>query len=203
MKKVMHFSFMFCLLTLSLTACVSTSYNPPGHYQLTTLSQKKLAAQPINKTLLVSQPVATQVYQSRDMLYVDQHYKLSAFAKNDWNAPPTDMLFPLLALSIQNTGYFSAVIPAPSFAYTDWRIDTYLIKLQQNFTQKPSVVELQMGATLVDNKSLGVIGNTRFSVQVAAPEDTPYGGVVAANIACQQMMEEISEWVVETGRQRQ
>ncbi len=194
MKKIVGI-FVVVFLSLNLSACIS-SYTPPTRYQLTAVSQKKFSAVPVQKTLLVSQTIPTQAYQSDQMLYVNEDYHLSYFIKNSWDVPPTDMLFPLLVKSLQNTGYFAAVLPAPTFAYTDWRIDTTLLQLEQNFTQKPSVVSIEINATLINDKNSRVIASKRFLEKVAAPMDTPYGGVLAANMACQKMMEDISAWAV-------
>lgn len=187
------------LAALSLSSCVS-GYNPPKQYALTAVNQQPLAVAPVKTTLLVSQPNAVLAYQSSNMLYVSQNYQLQPFAKNTWNVPPAEMLFPLITESIQNTHYFSAVIPSPTFAYANWRLDTYVIKLQQDFTHKPSVVELELDATLIDNVKARVIANKRFYIQAVAPSDTPYGGVVAANEACKQLMNELSVWVVNSAR---
>lgn len=207
MKKLSQFRFFgskmkvlfFVLTTLTLSGCFS-SYDPPEQYELTAVSHKQFAARPVKTTLLVSQPIPVLAYQSADMLYVSQNYQLQPFVKNSWRVPPAEMLFPLITQSLQNTDYFAAVIPAPTFAYADWRLDSYVIKLQQDFTHKPSIVELELNATLINNVKASVIANKRFYVQAVAPSDTPYGGVVAANTACQQLMEELSAWVVDSAR---
>lgn len=192
----------FLILTIvGLTGCFPTSFTPTTSYQLTSANEKKLVTSPINKTLLVSLPTATTVYQSNDMLYVKKDFQPSRFSRNNWDSPPSEMLLPIIVESLQNSGYFYAVVPAPTFAQTDWRLDTQLFKLQQNFIQQPSVVEMSVDVTLTDNALFKVIATHRFSATVPAPTDTPYGGVLAANIACQQIMEQISLWVVKEGQQ--
>ncbi len=200
MKRIFQL-LCVCFTVLSLSSCFN-QYTPPKQYELTTFSQKQLAVKPVKTTLLVSQPIPVLAYQSKDMLYVGQNYQVEPFAQNTWSVPPAEMLFPLMTQSLQNTNYFSAVIPAPTFAYTQWRLDSYLMKLQQNFTHKPSTVELELDATLIDNINAKVIANKRFYVQATAPTDTPYGGVIAANTACHQLMEELSVWVVDTARRK-
>lgn len=197
--KLIYTFIWMLLMSVFLTSCFN-QYTPPEHYQLTTFNQKQFVSAPVKATLLVSQIVPSQAYQSNDMIYVNQHYQVSAFIENNWDVPPSEMLFPLLVQSLQNTGYFHAVIPAPSFAYTDWRLDTHLIKLQQDFTRKPSVVEFQMTATLINDEQSSIVANKLFSVEVPAPMETPYGGVLAANKACQQVMEEMSAWVVQNAK---
>jgi cholesterol transport system auxiliary component len=191
--------FFIALTALTLAGCTS-SYDPPEQYELTAVSHKQFAARPVKTTLLVSQPIPVMAYQSADMLYISQNYQLQPFVKNSWRVPPAEMLFPLMTQSLQNTDYFAAVIPAPTFAYADWRLDSYVIQLQQDFTHQPSIVTLELNATLINNVKASVIANKRFYVQAVAPTDNPYGGVIAANNACQQLMEELSAWVVDAAR---
>ena len=192
MKKIFFIGFLVLGL-VSLTGCFN-QYAPPKKYELTAVSRQQFAVHPTKTTLLVSQPVPILTYQSADMLYVNEHYQLAPFVKNTWSVPPAEMLFPLMTQSLQNTHYFSAVIPAPTFAYTDWRLDSHVMKLQQDFTHKPSIVVLELDATLINNLTANVIANKQFYAQATAPSDTPYGGVIAANIACQQVMDELSRW---------
>lgn len=202
MNKRYFFSVVFFTgLLLNLTACLN-QYAQPTHYQLTTINQQQWATTPVKKTLLVSQPIAVQASQGTSMLYVDKDYRVSSFVNSNWNVPPAEMLFPLLVQSLQNTNYFYAVVAAPSFAYTNWRLDIHLMKLQQNFTQKPSVIDMEIEATLVNNREATVIANKRFYARVPAQTDTPYGGVVAANAACQEIMDALSAWVVETAKRQ-
>lgn len=176
----------------------ASDIQPPKTYQLTTISQQKTNLKPTQKNLLISMPQAASGYQGTDILYKTQDYQLASFTHNIWNAPPSDMLQPLIVKSLQNNGYFYAVVPAPNPATTDLRLDVTLIKLQQDFTRKPSYVEMTINATLIDDRIFKAISSRSFSVTVPAEMDNPYGGVVAANRACLQILEALSQWTVET-----
>lgn len=183
------------ILFISLTSC-AVSITQPNEYQLVGVNQKSYATRTSSKTILIALPLAASGYQSNSLLYLTKDYTLSSFVKNEWDVPPAEMLQPLLTKSIQNTGYFYAIVSAPSSVQTTYRLETRLQVLQQNFTQHPSVVEMSIDATLVNNNTLKAVGSHHFSTRVPAASETPYGGVVAANKACQQLMEEISAWVV-------
>lgn len=193
MKKIL--TLLLSIITLSITAC-AVHLTPPSSYQLTTVNQQKIAAKSVPKTLLTSVPLAAAGYQGNNMLYLTQHYALSNFVENMWAAPPAEMLHPLITRSLQNTGYFHAVISAPSSVKADFRLDTTLIKLQQDFTQKPSMLEMVINATLVNEQSFTIIATQRFSIRISTQTDTPYGGVVAANLACEQLLNKIALWTV-------
>lgn len=184
------------VLTIMLASC---AYNmkSPNNYRLTGASEIKSPLKPTSRTLLISMPLAAPGYQNNNMVYITKNYDAEAFVRNEWDAPPANMLLAVEAESLQNTGYFHAVIPAPSPARSDLRLDTYLIKLQQDFSRSPSVLEMSIGAVLIDSDWFNVIASQRFSVEVTTTSDDPYGGVIAANIACKKLMEELSQWTIQ------
>ena len=130
------------------------------------------------------------------MLYFTQDYSIASFVKNRWAAPPSDMLLPLIVRSLQNTGYFRAVITPPSPVKALARLDVRLIKLVQNFTKKPSVIEMTLNVSLIDNRSMTIMNSQRFSIEIPASADNPYGGVIAANEATRILLQNLSSWTV-------
>jgi cholesterol transport system auxiliary component len=174
------------LSALMLVACSPIKVPVTNQYQLSAYSTKKWAKTSIPVTLLVTAPDAAAGYQTAQMLYIKKPYELEAFAKNAWVNPPADMLYPLILQSIQGTNLFKAVT---SNAYTvgaDYRLDTQLLVLDQNFLKKPSVLEFSVKAVLTHVSDNKVLGSRIINLRIPCPNDTPYGGVVAANQATQQ-----------------
>lgn len=188
---------MALLSYLVLSSCAS-NIQPPKTYQLTMVSQQPTNLKPTSKNLLVSMPQAAAGYQGINLLYKTQDYQLASYTRNVWNAPPNEMLQPLIVKSLQNNGYFRAVVPAPNPATTDLRLDVTLIELQQNYTQKPSCIEMIVNATLTNDQNFTAIASRSFSAMIPAEIDTPYGGVVAANRASLQILEALTQWTVTT-----
>lgn len=191
------FRWIAILGYIVLPSC-ALNVQPPKTYQLTTVSQQKANLKSTSKDMLVSMPQAAAGYEGINMLYKTQDYQLASFTHNIWNAPPNEMLQPLIVKSLQNSGYFRAVVPAPNPATTNLRLDVTLIKLQQNFTQKPSYVEMVVNATLTDDQTFTAVASQSFSATVPADMDNPYGGVVAANGASLQILEALTQWTVTT-----
>lgn len=150
------------------------------------------------KTLLVSLPIASSGYQTTKMVYVETPYKLNAFANNRWVAPPSEMLLPLLAERIRSVGYFKAVVTPPFSGMTNYRLDTQLLVLQQEFMRPTSLVRFVMQVTLINNASSQVIASRRFQVMVSSPENNPYSGVLAANKAADVMSQRITQFVTDS-----
>lgn len=151
-------------------------------------------------TLLVSVPVASPGYQSSNMIYVNIPYRLRSYANNQWVAPPASMLLPLLAQRIRVTGYFRAVLTPPFSGITNYRVDTQLLTLQQEFIKPVSDVRLVMQATIVNNSTSRVIASRRFQALVPAPGNDPYSGVLATNKAAASVTRQITRFVLRSIR---
>lgn len=185
------------ILMLSLAGCLSPVKTPPTYtYTLNNLGATCSSCPAHSKqTLTVTAPVANSGYQTTAMLYNLCPYQVNAFAYHRWTTPPAQMLKPLIVQSMRNTGRFCAVIPSPSTAMTDYRLDTHLVKLQQEFFTEPSQVRMVIQAVLVNNKTNKVVFDRCLEAVVKAPCDTPYAGVVAANKATAQILHRLAQMV--------
>lgn len=178
-----------CLL---LAACLGKPVNTNvNKYALESISVKRAGEPTAAGTLLVSVSTVNPAYQSSQMIYIQQPYQLSAFAENEWVAAPAQMLLPLLVESLRNAGHFHAVVAAPYPGKSDYHLGVRVIRLQQDFLQSPSQVHMELQADLVDARMNTVVASKGFATAVTAPEDSPQGGVIAANIAVEQLLEQI------------
>ncbi|CZH49122.1 ABC-type transport auxiliary lipoprotein family protein [Legionella pneumophila serogroup 1] len=176
-------SVCFILGILTLMSCSPVKVPVTNEYQLTAYSTKQLTRKPRPITIQVTVPEAVAGYQTEEMLYMKKPFKLEPFVKNAWTSPPADMLFPLLVQSLQSSGYFYAVTSSPYSEEADYRLDTQLLKLEQNFIKKPSVLEFSAKIVLTHISDNQIIGSRIVSLQIPCSQDTPYGGVIAANQA--------------------
>jgi cholesterol transport system auxiliary component len=92
------------------------------------------------------------------------------------------------------------VVPAPSIAAGDLRLDTDIIRLQQDFSSQPSRVRFTLRAYLVDNTTRQMLAWREFDASVAAASEDSHGGVVAANQAVQAVLEQLAAFCTETAR---
>ncbi len=187
---------------MTLTAaCTPIKPTITNQYKISAFSSKRLDTSISNKSILVSQPEAVSGYQTEQMLYIDKPFQLSAFAHSSWIGPPATMLTPLIVQSLQNSHFFHGVASGPNSDKTDYRLDTQLFALQQNFIKKPSVIELTVQAVLTRVSENQVIGSRTFVERVVCPSDTPYGGVVAANKAARALTAQLSNYAVQQVKQ--
>ena len=151
-----------------------------------------VAASTTAPTLIVDPPHAAAGFDSPHIMYVREAHKLEYFAHSEWVDTPARMLAPLLVAAVENTAAFRAVVVTPSAAAGDLRLDTEIIRLQQEFGSPPSRVRFTLRAYLVDDKTRRVLAWREFEAAVPSASDDPYGGVVAANRAVQTVLEELA-----------
>lgn len=188
--------WLLSLFVLGLTACSAVKVPVTHQYQLTNFSGKVWSNHHSGKSILVTLPDAVAGYQTEQMVYVNKPYQLSAFAKNAWTAPPAEMLYPLIVQSLQRTNYFYAVASSPYAQVTNYRLDTQLLRLEQNFLRNPSVLELAAKVVLTRVSDNSVIGSRVISVTVPCPKNSPEGGVYAANQATIRLTSGITDFVI-------
>jgi len=102
----------------------------------------------------------------------------------------------LLRYALEQTSSFRAIVRAPGSYAADIRLETELIRLQQDFQKQPSQVQLTLRTQLIDVVSKRIIAVKQFDGVENAPSDDPYGGVVAANRLLQRMLGELADFCV-------
>ena len=176
----------------------------PALYSLDSVSRTAVTVVPMVRTavsiLIVNPPHAAAGFDSSRIIYTREPHKLEYFAHSEWVDPPARMLAPLVVAAIENTGAFRAVIPTPSAAAGDLRLDTEIIRLQHEFGTTPSRVHFTLRAYIVDHATRRVLAQREFDAAVPAPSEDPYGGVVAANRAVQIVLEDLSAFCAAEAR---
>jgi cholesterol transport system auxiliary component len=143
-------------------------------------------------TLIVSAPRAAPGYDGPQMVYVRVAHQLEHFAHSEWADTPARMLAPLIVAALEDTPGLRVVGPASGSIMGDLRLDTEVLQLQQAFGAGPSRARFALRATLVDTVTRQVISSRVFDESMASASEDAYGGVVAANRAVQQVMDQLS-----------
>lgn len=179
-----------------LTACTPIKTTITNQYQLASFSAEKIATKKTHRSLFISQPDAIAGYQTEQMMYMNKPFELNSFAHNAWISSPANMLYPLMIQSLEASNYFFAIASTPDADKTDYRLDTQLFALRQNFLTKPSTVDLTAKVVLTHIDDNRVISSTIITQQVACPSDTPLGGVLAANQATAAFTKAATHFVI-------
>jgi cholesterol transport system auxiliary component len=147
--------------------------------------------------LEIAPPRARPGFDTPQMAYTQRANALEYFAKNRWADTPARMLAPLFAQALDQSGGFRAVVQAPSLAAANLRLDTELVRLQQDFGARPSRVQLTVRAQLIEVDARRVLASAEFDETEAAPSDDAYGGVIAANRALGRLLERLAKFCAE------
>lgn len=192
---------LFCLIALVLVILLAGCTGLPApHIENTHLYLLDARPTP-NATshksplvLAISLPTARAGFDTPQMAYLRQPLELEYFATHRWADTPSRMLKPLLAQALEPL--FSSVVQAPAMLPADLRLDTELIRLQQNFTSKPSQIQLTIRMQLVDIKDKRVIASKLFDETENMSSDDAYAGVIAANHALQRILDQLIDFCV-------
>ncbi len=151
----------------------------------------------VHPILAVTTPSAAPGFDTTSIVYQRRPQQLEHFATARWVEPPAQMLAPLIVDALQRSGAFAAAVPADAGTLADLRLDTELVRLQQQFDAPPSRVRLTLRAMLVDVPHRRVLATGEFDRVVDATSDDPYGGVVAAQRAVQLVLDDLASFAAQ------
>jgi len=204
MARPTRLAVSLCLLLLAGCSVLKpTATAPPAFYALDNThapARPPAVAARNAPTLMVTTPRAAAGFDSQRIIYVRAAHQLEYFANSEWVDPPARMLSALLVGAIERSGAFRAVVSTPASAAGELRLDTELVRLQHEFLTQPSRVRFTLRATLVDERSRRVLAWREFDTSVVAASADPYGGVVAANRAVHDVLEQLAAFCAETVR---
>ncbi len=193
-----------CLMFLAGCSALrpTPSPTPPTYYSL---DASRIVPPPAPRTrpataptLIVNETQAAAGFDSQRIIYVRQPHKLEYFAHSEWADPPARMISSLVVGALEQSGVFRAVVSAPGSASGELRLETEVLLLQQEFASSPSQVRFALRAYLAEDGTRRVVATRDFEALVAAPSDDPYGGVQAANMAVQKVLEQLTAFCAQT-----
>jgi len=161
---------------------------PENIYLLEAQSIPVTASARRDVVLAVSMPRARAGFDTARMVWVRQAHGLETYARNRWADTPAHMLAPLIKQALERSGAFRAVVLSPSGVSAKLRLDIELVRLQQDFTVKPSEVSFSLGAQLIDTATQRVIATAEFDETEKCESEDAYGGVRAANRALERLL---------------
>lgn len=187
------------LAALLLAGCADLSTPQgisPDIYVLDARPPVQASAVRRDMILAVSMPQARPGFETARMAYVLQPHELNYFANSIWTDTPARMLHPLLLQALEQSAAFRAVVRAGSAIPADVRLDIELVRLQHDFTTRPSRVHITLQARLIDMRGKRVLAVQQFDATENASSEDAYGGVSAANRLVQRVLGQVAEFCV-------
>lgn len=196
--KIHHSILILIAISATLSGCFGpVKTQPPSAYVISATPQV-YPAQVRNRTavLMVSVPETNPAYNTTQMAYSIKPYQISYFSHNQWAETPAQMLQPLMVQTLQSTHHYHAVITPPYIGRYDYELSTRISRLEQDFTDRPTSMNLSIHAQLSRTATNRIVATRDFTVSVPIRHGSPYNGVLAANRAAAIILAEIAEFCV-------
>jgi cholesterol transport system auxiliary component len=188
-NTIIGITIVFLLSACSFFSPVKNE--PVNSYVLNTLPEIHPQKSRHRISVLVTEPTASEINNTTQMAYTIGQHQVAYFAKNRWAETPAQMLQSLLIQTFQNTKYFYAVESPPITAQYDYVINTQLLQFEQQFFKHSSDVVITLRVQVIKTNNNTIVASNQFTVREPTPENTPYGGVVAANQAAAKLTAQI------------
>ncbi|HEX3991698.1 MAG TPA: ABC-type transport auxiliary lipoprotein family protein, partial [Acetobacteraceae bacterium] len=150
-------------------------------------------------TLLVRSPETSAAFDTTRMAYSVKAYQLAYFRDNQWAETPAQMIQPLLVRTLQQTGFFRAILSPPESETPSYSLRTEILELIQDHTTNPPVVRLKLHLQLFQ-ASGWPIASRDIVEQEAMANAVPYAGVVAANDVVAKALRTTAQFVTSVAR---
>jgi len=148
--------------------------------------------------LRVAEPEAAPGLATTRMAYVREPHRMEYYADNRWVDTPAAMLSPLLVQSLTRSGLFRVVVPQSApVARADLLLVSEVLSLTQVFGEGGSEEQVAVRVTLLTADGARVLASRTLRATEPAPQDDPYGGVIAANRAVDRILQELTDWLRE------
>ena len=147
--------------------------------------------------LVVYPPQSGPLYDTTLMAYTVKAYEVAYFSRHEWGANPAQMLQPLLVRTMQNTGFFSAVLAPPYAGHHTHALRTEIRELIADFTSEPAVLQLSLRFELIDGATGRIVAIKEIAIREPMRDRTPYASVVAANEATARALQQLAAFVLD------
>ncbi|MDM8569286.1 ABC-type transport auxiliary lipoprotein family protein [Thiotrichales bacterium HSG1] len=149
-----------------------------------------------DKMLLVSIPKAASGFDTSALVYTSDGYEINYHDGVQWTDSPAKMLLPLLVHYLETSGKFKAVLSATTAPIaSELRLDTEILRLQQEFFTEPSQIRLVVRVQLFDMTKRQVKSTQVFEIIENSVSKDAEGSVFATNDAVVILLNKIVKFV--------
>ncbi len=187
---------LIIIVSLLTTACslLAPVSTPNTHTYVLNSSAIVMPHRRNHGVLLVTVENSNSPYNTTQMAYVLHPHQIAYFVLNQWADTPAHMLQPLIIQTMQRTRAFDAVVSSSYLGQYDERLTVQIGELYQDMTVGHTpTLHFSMRAVLSNVSTGRVIAARAYAIVIPMRARAPYAGVVAANEACEQLLQEMSE----------
>lgn len=143
-------------------------------------------------TLLVLEPTANALYDTRRMAYATGPYEIAFYTRTEWARAPRRMLQPLLVQTLRATHGFGAVEVVPYAGHVAYELRSEIRDLRQDLTGKTPELVLVVHVRLSDDERGRTLLDQDFAARQPMRKRSPAAGAEAANRATQRVLEDVA-----------
>lgn len=200
MKNIIR-AIIVCASFSVLSACMApVKVGPDTGYVINSVPDHVVTTRQRGITLLTATPDTNPVYNTRRMAYTTRPYQITYYSQSRWVQAPAEMIEPLLVQTLQKTNHFKAIVSPPYTGQYDYVMRTEIKTLLIDYTQKTPVLRLSVQGQLTSAASGRMLSSRDFTTAVPLPQASPYGAVLAANCAADELLRQIAAWSVKNTR---
>jgi cholesterol transport system auxiliary component len=148
-------------------------------------------------TVLVFPPKTTSLYDTTQMAYRTQPGQVAYFSEHEWGETPSQMLYPLVVRTLENTHAFRAVLTEPYTARYSYALRTEILELIQDFRPDSASLVLSLRFQLTDYGAKRVIATKEVSVREPMRGRNSNAGAMAANSATAEALQQMARYVLQ------
>jgi len=198
--KIVVIMALASLLSCSMPG--SSAKTPKRFYTLQSTGIQPPAATPAKPcfSLRIEIPAAAPGLNTSRMAYSRESHRLEYFAYHEWVSPPSRMIASAMEKDLEDSGLFTVVLTGSPDIRTDWRLDSDLQILQQDFSSGESFVRLAIRINLVDLSDRVLMASKTFSYVESAEGQNAEAGAAAANRAVRTFLQDLTVFLDESIR---
>lgn len=191
---------LLLLITLLMTGCMlGTSGSKPQYYAerylLSYPSPSWDKADPLAVSVKLDRFSLAAAYNSSNMMFRDDAYRIDSFNYNRWAVNPADMITDALVSDLRASGLFQAVFSRYETDEGRFRItggvEAFYLKMEKN--NKTAVVSLTVSLQDVSQEAFGrkMMYQKKYFREEPLAEATPRGYALAASLALQTISRDV------------
>lgn len=183
--------------TLSLASC-TVFPDPPAHqiFQLPAPTTPGTTAEPIERTLRVSTPLAIAPIDSTRILVKPDAHEVRAYHGSRWSNRAPVMLGNYLLESFRTDGRLATVVGDTSPARSHLTLAGDLTRFQAEYRNGTPVIHLQLNLQLINERSRETVASNRFEVSHPAAGEDVNQVVEAFGVASDELARQVIDWAV-------
>jgi cholesterol transport system auxiliary component len=194
MKYIVAFT-----VALLFSGCLVTTVPPKVEYRINpSVKQQTYDAKMCQEnSLKIAQAFSTKTFSTKKMNYVQGEFLENSYSASEWSITPNRAISEKFKTFIRDTKIFKTVESSKSRSRSDLILEVNIEDFIQYFdaTSTQSHAKVEIGLTLIENRSKKVLASDVFTAKVDAKSLNAEGGVEALNLALAEVLYDSSLWL--------